>query len=159
LSRVAQLTQKTNQFNLTTKRYSEGEIAAIDRSAYKEIWRLSASDKVSDLGLVGVAILSYGGDQAEVETLLMSCRALGRGLEDAFVRKLAARAWARGAAKLVGRYKPTAKNAQCAEFYARNGFRAVAQSDAGTVWELAHDDALPEFPTWISEVKEDLRVS
>jgi FkbH-like protein len=159
LPRVAQLTQKTNQFNLTTKRYSEGEIAAIDRSADKEIWRLSATDKVSDLGLVGVAILSYNGGSAEVETLLMSCRALGRGLEDAFVRKLAARARARGSSKVIGRYKPTAKNAQCAEFYARNGFRAVAQSDAGTVWELAHDDPLPEFPTWISEVKEDLRVS
>lgn len=159
ISRVAQLTQKTNQFNLTTKRYSEGEIIALDRGEDSEIVILSASDKVSELGLVGVAILRYSADVAEIDSFLMSCRALGRGLEDAFLHSVITSARKRGTSRVIGSYRPTSKNAQCVDFYQRHGFSKLKESADAIVWELATDRPAPVFPTWIQRAREAERVA
>jgi FkbH-like protein len=155
IARVAQLTQKTNQFNLTTRRYSEGEITALAAGGDSEVTRLSAADKVSDLGLVGVAITRYQGDVAEIDSFLMSCRALGRGLEDGLLHIVADSARRRGAATVRGVFRKTRKNDLCADFYERNGFARTESTPDGSVWELAVDRPLPEFPAWIERVDAD----
>ena len=152
IARVAQLTQKTNQFNLTTRRYSEGEITALAGGEDSEVTRLTAADKVSDLGLVGVAVTRYRGEVAEIDSFLMSCRALGRGLEDGLLHIVADNARRRGATTVRGVFRKTRKNDLCVDFYQRNGFARTESTAEGSVWELAGDRPLPEFPAWIERV-------
>jgi FkbH-like protein len=122
LARAAQLTQRTNQFNLTTKRYTAGELERlIDDSSY-ELYTLSVRDRFGDSGITGLAIIFQSGDEVHIDTFLMSCRVLGRRLEDAFVHFLAEQAALRGAATLVGVYESTAKNGQVSDFYPAQGF-------------------------------------
>lgn len=122
IPRIAQLTQKTNQFNLTTRRYTEADIRAFADSAAGDVIYLSVRDKVADLGIVGVAIMKSEGGVAEVDSFLMSCRALGRGVELVMLDALRRRAEERGASLMRGSYIPTAKNAQVAHFYESAGF-------------------------------------
>jgi FkbH-like protein len=148
IARVAQLTQKTNQFNLTTVRYTEGEIGRLVNDAATDVLALRLRDRFSDLGLVGVAILRHASDRTAIDTLLMSCRVLGRGVEDAFLAHVAAVAAGRGAAVLTGTYRPTAKNGQVEFFYRDRGFRPAG--DNGAVWELDLTKETPVPPAWIT---------
>lgn len=126
--RVAQLTQKTNQFNLTTRRYSDHEIANFRASPDARVYTLSAHDRFGSLGLTGVFIAQRRQDTAVVDSLLMSCRALGRQLEFAFVlecmRHIVAdwqvQAW-------EAEYLPSAKNNQVADFWGRLGFTLLEE--------------------------------
>ncbi len=112
LQRVAQLTQKTNQFNLTTRRYTEADIQRmVDEGA--DVWTLTVSDKFGDYGLTGVMIVAEG----KIDTLLMSCRVLGKGIEMAFVKKVLSEY----KGDIKAEYMPTAKNGQVADFYERIG--------------------------------------
>jgi FkbH-like protein len=148
IPRVAQLTQKTNQFNLTTIRYTEGQIASLAADPTTEVHALRLRDRFADLGLVGVAIVRHATGRATIDTLLMSCRVLGRGVEDAFIAHVAATAAERGAGAISGTYRATAKNAQVASFYRKHGF--VATADDGASWELDLSGPLPAQPTWIT---------
>ncbi|MBV8716026.1 MAG: HAD-IIIC family phosphatase [Chloroflexi bacterium] len=151
IARVAQLTQKTNQFNLTTRRYTEGQIDTFISRDDVDVLRLRVRDKISDLGLVGVAILAWrDAATVEVDSLLLSCRALGRGVEDAFIRHVAHGVRQRGAEILIGRFLPTAKNAQCVDYYPRNGFQLEHESGSETTWCLRLDNELLALPEWIS---------
>ena len=130
VGRVAQLTNKTNQFNLTTIRRSEAEIRALLADDDYLVRAMRVGDKFGDYGLVGVAILHVAGDggrEWELDTLLMSCRVLGRGIETAFLATLAAEASKHGADTLVGRYVPTQKNPLVAELYPDHGFAPVGE--------------------------------
>jgi FkbH-like protein len=130
VGRVAQLTNKTNQFNLTTIRRSEAEIRALLADDAYLVRAIRVGDKFGDYGLVGVAILHAlgdGGREWELDTLLMSCRVLGRGIETAFLATLAAEAAKHGAEEIVGRYVPTQKNPLVAELYPEHGFTAVGE--------------------------------
>ncbi|HEY1952398.1 MAG TPA: HAD-IIIC family phosphatase [Gemmatimonadaceae bacterium] len=129
IQRVAQLTQKTNQFNLTTRRYTEDDIRRLEESGSAEVLYLRLRDKVADLGIIGVAITRYEGTVAEIDTLLLSCRALGRGAEQALVGEILRDARSRGATEIRASYIPTAKNAQVREFYDQLGFSLVESSD------------------------------
>ena len=95
LPRAAQLTQKTNQFNLTTRRYSEEQLSRMQPPEWG-IFTLAAKDRFGDNGIVGVAILRLEGDVAEIDTLLLSCRVIGRTIETAFLAALAKLAGERG---------------------------------------------------------------
>lgn len=117
LPRVAQLVAKTNQFNLTTVRRSQDELRALGAS--HRVLALWASDRFGDYGLTGAAIVRDG----VVDTFLLSCRVLGRGVESAFLAAVAEDAARHGARHLVARYLATPKNAACAEFLPRHGFR------------------------------------
>lgn len=121
LPRVAQLTQKTNQFNLTTRRYSEEDIQRLQADGADVIY-LRYRDRFGDAGIVGVCILTYEGTEATVDSFLLSCRILGRGVERAFLEACLARAAKRGATRAVGEHRPTPKNAQVQGFYPANGF-------------------------------------
>jgi FkbH-like protein len=152
IARIAQLTQKTNQFNLTTVRRTEGEIASLAADPATDVHTLRLHDRFSELGLVGVAIVGCHGDTAVVDTLLMSCRVLGRGVEDAFLAHIAGAATARGASRLQGTYIPTSRNTQVAAFFPQRGFRAVERkTNAGPAqtWELDLPAGNLAMPEWI----------
>ena len=122
LARAAQLCQRTNQFNLTTRRYDEAQLEAMLNDDGVELYTLSVNDRFGDSGITGFAILRLDDGQAEIDTLLLSCRILGRRLEDALLAFLAERAHALGARSLIGRFEATAKNAQVADFYPTRDF-------------------------------------
>jgi FkbH-like protein len=149
--RVSQLTQKTNQFNLTTKRYAEGEIRALAASPDSDVFALKVRDRIADLGLVGVGILRYDGEEAAIDSFLLSCRAIGRGVEDALLAVMVRHALERpGVRRVAGRYARTAKNAMVEEFYPRHGFAARERDADGAAWELTAQDAgALAVPAWI----------
>jgi FkbH-like protein len=136
IGRVAQLTQKTNQFNLTTRRYSEAEIAALAESDAADVLTVQLADRFGDAGLTGVCILRYEADRAHLDTLLLSCRVLGRGVEDAFLAQCLKRARERGATVVTAEFRPTKKNAMVREFYPDRGFALAGETDASRRFEL-----------------------
>jgi len=122
IQRIAQLTQRTNQFNLTTKRYSEADIkACVDNDACDVLY-LSLKDKYGDAGIVGAVILQFSGDTAEIDAFLLSCRVIGRGVENAFLSCVVEAARLRKVEIVQGKFSPTSKNQQVSDFYNRCGF-------------------------------------
>ena len=148
-SRVSQLTQKTNQCNLTVRRYTEGQIRSFLLDPDVDVFILRLRDRVEDLGLVGVAIALYDRDEAEIDTFLLSCRALGRGAEAALLRHVIEAARARGCARVRGCYSAAPKNGRVAAFYSEYGFEPVADDGPATHWSLATRGELFEPPPWI----------
>jgi FkbH-like protein len=122
LERITQLTNKTNQFNLTTRRYALAEIEGVlnDRDAIGLYGKLS--DRFGDNGLISIVLGHRRGEAVEIDLWLMSCRVLKRDMEVAMLDALAERARAMGAARLRGRYIPTKKNGMVADHYAKLGF-------------------------------------
>jgi FkbH-like protein len=152
LPRIAQLTGKTNQFNLTTRRYSEEQIRDLVASGRAECFSMRVRDRFGDNGLVGVAIVRPGGedgDVCEIDTLLMSCRVIGRTIETAFLSFLAERARRQGARWLRGWFLPTRKNAPAKDFYASHGFAPVEETADGTLWRLELADGAVPCPEWV----------
>ena len=150
LPRVAQLSQKTNQFNLTTRRYTEAEIRGLRAAGDARVYVMKGRDTVSDLGLVGVIVMRLSGEVADVEACFVSCRALGRNLEDAFLAAAASDVFATGRiSRVVGRYLPTEKNGLCKDFYEKCGFVLIETRDGATAWALGADQRVAS-PRWIS---------
>lgn len=151
LSRVSQLTQKTNQFNLTTVRYTEADIKRMMAEDASDVYTVKVSDKISDLGLIAVGVITYVNDTAFIDSFLMSCRALGRGLEDALLAFMITEVVAKKKTKIVGRYVPTKKNIQTKDFYRKNNFRLVTGETAFADWELDLDEKITiAYPQWVS---------
>ncbi len=146
LARAAQLCQRTNQFNLTTHRYTAADIQRMMEDASMDVVTLAVKDRYGDSGITGLAILHYDAESAEIDTFLLSCRVLGRRIEDALLAFLAARARQRGAHRLLGRYLPTAKNQQVATFYADRGFAPLD----GERFELDLNSARVESPDYVA---------
>ncbi|WP_297830212.1 HAD family hydrolase [uncultured Rikenella sp.] len=127
LERAAQMTQKTNQFNLTTRRYTVADLESFLSSGAK-IFTLNVRDKFGDNGITGLMIVTFDTLQhATIDTLLMSCRVLGKGIETAFVNHILSGLFARGIREITATYIPTAKNSQVADFYARTGFQQITE--------------------------------
>jgi len=136
--RVAQLINKSNQFNLTTRRYSESEVAAVEADASRHAIQIRLVDTFGDNGIISVIIADRAADAWEIDTWLMSCRVLGRRVEEAILAHLAAAATAQGAKALIGRYIPSAKNKMVAQHYEKLGFEIVdQQADGVTVYQLS----------------------
>jgi len=155
IPRIAQLTQKTNQFNLTTRRYSEEDIRSLVADSNAAVYSLTARDRFGTLGLVGVLILRIIGNVAEVDTFLMSCRALGRRLEDAMIEHCLADLRAtREIVRWVAEYIPTAKNAQVAEFWPRLGFGEIDAADGRKVYACTSDALIGGSTTFV-EIEKD----
>jgi FkbH-like protein len=137
-ARIAQLINKSNQFNLTTRRYTEAEIAALGSDVFTAQVRLS--DRFGDLGMIGVLIarpVANKGEPAwDLDTWLMSCRVLGRRVEEAMLAHVAGAAKAKGVRTLIGRYLPTPKNPMVAEHYSKLGFTRTGKSGQGASYEL-----------------------
>jgi FkbH-like protein len=127
LPRVAQLLAKTNQFNLTTRRHTAAQIAEMIAGGAVAIW-LRLADRFGDHGLVGVAMARPVGAQWMIDTFLLSCRVIGRGVEAALLAQLAALAKGKGGTELIGEYLPTAKNRLVQDFYPQHGFIACGEN-------------------------------
>ena len=147
LARSTQLINKTNQFNLTTRRYSEAEVERIANDPGAVALAIRLADKFGDNGLISVVLARpdsrVGADELLIDSWLMSCRVLGRQVEDAVLEVLANAAAAAGYRALIGEYRPTERNGMVAEHYPRLGFAqhpplADATSDA-TFWRYALD--------------------
>jgi FkbH-like protein len=155
LARAAQLTQKTNQFNLTTHRYTEQQLAGLGARPGWEVHRVHVRDRFGDNGLVGVAVTGDDGGVCEIDALLLSCRVIGRTVETAVLAFLADRARERGCRELRGWFLPTRKNAPARDFYANHGFRPVEQRGGGTLWALDLSAERPACPEWITLVTQE----
>jgi FkbH-like protein len=138
IDRVTQLINKTNQFNLTTRRRTAAEVRALISDPSWSLMCVKVTDRFGEYGLTGVAMVKYGTEAAEVDTLLLSCRVLGRGVEAGLISVLADHAADRGCARLVGEYVPTAKNALCKHFYAEQGFSLIVANGSNS-WQLIID--------------------
>ncbi len=143
LSRLAQLTQKTNQFNLTTRRYDERQMRAFIEAPDVLVADFSLADVYGDSGIVGLAIARIDGDgTAELDTFLMSCRVIGRCAGEAFFEAVLRQLQERGVRRVRASYLPTAKNQLVAGFLPGQGF--VDASGHEWVRDLATDPAQPE---------------
>lgn len=149
LSRVAMLTRKTNQFNLTTRRYSDQQIAELAGTAGWSIYSVQVKDRFGDNGIVGVVITRLEGEVCEIDTFLLSCRVIGRTVETAVLAWLAEESRSRGANLLQGWFVPTNKNAPAREFYQAHDFRLVANDDGRTLWALDLRESQVRCPEWI----------
>jgi FkbH-like protein len=149
LARVAQLTQKTNQFNLTTRRYSEQQIAQIASNPNWRVYTAQVVDRFGDSGLVGVAITRRSGGNLEIDTFLLSCRVIGRAVETAMLAVIAEQARSEGVTKLVGWYLPTKKNAPAREFFGVHGFLRTLEQEENSRWELDLAVKGIRSPSWI----------
>jgi FkbH-like protein len=151
--RVSQLINKSNQFNLTTRRYSESEVEAAERDPARHAIQIRLTDTFGDNGIISVIIADRRGAEWEIDTWLMSCRVLGRRVEQAALAHLATAARADGAQALVGRFIPSAKNKMVADHYGKLGFALVQDlPDGGSVWRLdLATYAPPELPMTIED--------
>lgn len=124
IARVAQLTQKTNQFNLTTRRYSETDIARFIEAPDQRVLAARVTDRFGDSGIIAVIIIETKESSARLDTFLMSCRVIGRTVETAILAIIAEQLHDTGASTLMGEFIPTEKNTPARNFLAEHGFRA-----------------------------------
>ncbi|CAB4561753.1 MAG: HAD-IIIC family phosphatase [Actinobacteria bacterium] len=126
--RLAQLTQKTNQFNLTTERMTPAEIQQLISSPDHSVVACDYADRFGDEGTIGLAIIDLA--RGELQNLLLSCRVLGRGVEDALLAEVAVLVAARGHRRITGRFVPTSRNSVASSFLDRAGFRLLDNNGA-----------------------------
>jgi FkbH-like protein len=145
-ARIVQLINKSNQYNLTTRRYTDPEVAAAESEPEVFTLQVRLADMFGDNGMISVVICRPGEPGAwEIDTWLMSCRVLGRKVEHMVLREILEHARAAGIHTLTGKYRPTEKNKLVVDHYAKLGFAKVLEEDSGlTRWELAVDGANPE---------------
>jgi FkbH-like protein len=149
LTRLAQLTQRTNQFNLTTRRYEVGQIEALASDPAARVVWLDLEDRFGKYGIVGMAILTKAGDAARIDTFLLSCRVLGRRIESVMITVLAERARELGAVTLIGEYLPSERNAQVADLYDRLGFTPSESVGEASRWEWSLPAGDPDRPDFV----------
>lgn len=157
-ARIAQLISKSNQFNLTTRRYSESDVAAVQVDPLAYTLQVRLTDIFGDNGMISVVIArQVNQDQLEIDTWLMSCRVLGRCVENMVLGELLQHARARGLKTLVGRYKPTERNALVKDHYKKLGFNLISdEGSQGCVWHLSVADAqMPTAPMRVIRSNDD----
>src|ERR1019366_335755 len=145
-TRIVQLINKSNQYNLTTRRYTDPEVAEAESDPHVFTLQIRLADIFGDNGMISVVICRPADDDVwEIDTWLMSCRVLGRKVEHMVLREILEHARANGIHKLVGVYKPTDRNKLVVDHYAKLGFIQVMTDETGsTRWELMVEGAEPE---------------
>jgi FkbH-like protein len=139
LQRIVQLINKTNQFNLTTRRTNEEAVAALIADARALTLQLRLLDQFGDNGIIAIVIGRFIGASTEIEigTWLMSCRVLGRGAEETTLNLVTTEAARLGATRLIGEYRPSAKNGMVKDHYRNLGFDLIEEKDDGaSFWSL-----------------------
>jgi len=156
LPRIHQLFTKTNQFNLTTQRYTPSEVERFIASPICELWVARGRDRFGDLGAIGVVLLRRDGRVVYIDSFLMSCRAMGRGIETAIMNHVKHRLLDEpGHLELRGRYLPTAKNRPAETFYEDQGFRLLERRDSGEKLYVLRRIDTREIPCEWIEVGQD----
>jgi FkbH-like protein len=154
LSRAVQLLAKTNQFNLTTRRRSAAEVEEFANATGGQAVVVRVRDRFGDAGVVGMALVRKQGDSCEIDSLLLSCRVIGRGIETALLAYVGDQALQDGAKRLAGEFIATKKNAPCATFYSDHGFTRYIPSEEASrdseFYELDLTASVPTYPKWIT---------
>ena len=145
LDRAAQLFNKTNQMNLSTRRLTTTELMAWAAAADQSLLTFRVADRFGDSGLTGLIGLVYEGTCARLVDFLVSCRVLGRNVEETLLHVAVTHARARGAAEVVAEFRPTERNAPCLAFFRQSRFRAVG--DSLFVWNTSEPY---ERPPWVT---------
>lgn len=145
-ARIVQLINKSNQYNLTTRRYTDSEVAEAESDPKVFTLQVRLADIFGDNGMISVVICRPAQAAIwEIDTWLMSCRVLGRKVEQMVLREILKHAHNTGIAKLIGTYRPTDRNKLVVDHYAKLGFTKTAEEKTGlTRWELLVDGADPE---------------
>lgn len=154
LARSVQLLAKTNQFNLTTRRHSAAEVEEFASTPGGQAIAIRVRDRFGDAGVVGLALASTKGDSCFIDSLLLSCRVIGRGIETALLAYLANNAVRAGAKFLIGEFIATKKNAPCEDFYSDHGFikdtsSQYPQTDS-VFYRLDLTTSAPVSPGWLT---------
>ena len=138
IPRMSQMSQKTNQFNLTTKRYTENDIKNFVSDISFDVFAISVSDKYGDSGVTGLCITEYDNNKkrAIIDTLLMSCRIIGRNIEFAFIDSIISSLLEKNINVINSAYIRTQKNHQVNEFYDNCSFSLVESTDKQKLYEL-----------------------
>lgn len=136
MDRITQLTNKTNQFNLTTKRYTRAEMDEVVASDEYITLYGRLADKFGDNGLVSIIVGHIIGKEMHIDLWLMSCRVLKRDFETAMCQELVKAAKAKGIGRIYGYYYKSAKNAMVKNMYGDFGFEKVEEQGENTVWKL-----------------------
>ena len=161
LSRAAQLTQKTNQFNLTTRRYTEEQLSELLLSPKWSIQTIRVVDRFGDNGIVGLAMVKDTDGVGEIDNFLLSCRVIGRTVETALLQTIADLARGMGANRLIGRFVPSKKNAPARDFYSRHGFArnpsGIENAEGDSEWSFDLRTQSLQFPEWIERIGEASR--
>ena len=147
ISRVIQLVNKTNQFNITSRRHTAADIRGIIDDGGVALW-ISVEDKFGDSGIVGVAVAKIiRADEWLIDTFLLSCRVIGRQLDSVLLSRLSQLVNKEGGVTLYGEYIPTKKNSLVKEFFPQNGFAEVTNKE--NHWRLDLDKSQVVSPDFI----------
>jgi FkbH-like protein len=147
--RISELSMKSNQFNLTTQRWDEASVRGFMAGNDTEVISVTVRNKFGNSGLTGIVLLRFDGTRARVENFLMSCRVLGQGVEFSLWNIVAARCRARGCNSIAAEYRPSAKNAQVADFYDRLGLTPVDDADDARRYGADLEAFDPPISSWI----------
>ena len=137
--RIAQLFQRTNQFNLTTKRYTETDVRKMLKENMTKVVYIKLSDKYGDYGIVGVCIVKLKDKDALIDSFLLSCRVIGRKVEGVFLSNILKMIRGNGYHIVIGEYCPTKKNKQVESFYVGFGFKEIV-NDMNSQKKIYHFD-------------------
>lgn len=155
VARAAQLTHKTNQFNVTTIRYAEADLLRRRADPGWLVTTVQVRDRFGDNGIVGFMMANQTGGALEIDTLLLSCRVIGRTVETAMLAYLCEHAVERGLQWVRGRIVITGKNAPARDLYERHGFRRdVAELAGENSWELDLRASAIQYPEWTKIVSQ-----
>ena len=139
---------------MTTRRYTEGDIEGFIKDRSYEVYRLKSRDNISEMGIIAVAIIKYESDHALIDTFLMSCRALGRGIEKSFLHFVLTQINKRKKT-IIAQYRITKKNKQVEDFFQNHGFIVEAKLEDG--FNLKFKE-LFKFPKWIALDRKEINV-
>ena len=148
IPRISQLTQKTNQFNMTTRRYMEDAIKKFSEDKNFLVFSVKVEDKFGDNGITGAAIVKKGKDAWSIDAFLLSCRIIGRKVEETLLAYIAREAKKAGAKKITADFIPTNKNSVAKGFYKSSGFNIVKKENEKEVWEYDPEKNY-KFPDFI----------
>lgn len=147
IPRISQLTFRTNQFNLSTRRYSEHQVIDFLKDRRYSVYYISVSDRFGDSGISGAVILKKNTTDFLIDTFLLSCRVLGRGIEKAVLAFILEQAKRAGAKRVLGQYIPTQKNEIVKDFLKNSGFTLGRKDGDGQFWnyDLKKKAEYPKF--------------
>lgn len=148
IQRISQITQKTNQFNLTTRRYTEADIETFIKNG-DYVYCIAVSDRFGDSGITGATIIKRHDNRAIIDSFLLSCRILGKGIEDVFFKAIMNKLIEDGIDVVEASYIPSAKNSQVSDFFLTEGMTCVAEESGTKLYEMKLDSKyiLPDYYT------------
>ncbi len=146
IPRIAQLTQRTNQFNMTTRRYTEIDIEKFAKDKKIILYAAEVIDRFGSYGICAILIGKKSEKNLTIDTFLMSCRVLGMNIEQTLLHQLTIDAQKSGLTYIEGEFIPTAKNKPAQDVYKNAGFKKVSQNTDSTRWQYMLKTVLPKPP-------------